>query len=67
MTIISLIPIHNETLNIFLLNGHFSFKMSLGSIIIKYILLIILTTWAVRGSAKKAARMSPAEALRTVK
>ena len=67
MTIISLIPIHNDTLNLFLLNGHFSFKMSFGSIIVKYILLIILTTWAVRGSAKQAARMSPAEALRTVK
>ena len=67
MSIISLIPIHNESLSVFLSKGHFAFKMSFGSILIKYILLIILTTIAVRGSAKQAARMSPAEALRTVK
>ena len=67
MTIISLIPIHNDSLSIFLSNGHFTFKMSFVSVLIKYILLIILTTLAVRGSAKKAASMSPAEALRTIK
>ena len=67
MGIISLIPIHDDSLSVFLNNGHFTFKMSFMSILIKYILLIILTTWAVRGSAKKAASMSPAEALRTIK
>ena len=67
MGIIHLIPIHDESLSIFLSKGHFTFKVSFMSILIKYILLIILTTLAVRGSAKKASSMSPAEALRTIK
>ena len=67
MFIVHLIPITNESLSLFLSTGHFSFKLSILSIIIKYIILIVLTTLAVRGSAKQAARMSPAEALRTVK
>lgn len=67
MLIVHLIPITNESLTFFLQKGHFSFRVSVGSIIIQYIILIILTTLAVRGSAKKAARMSPAEALRSVK
>lgn len=67
MSIIHSIPITNESLSFFLQKGHFSFKISIGSIIVQYILLILLTTFAVRGSAKKAAAMSPAEALRTVK
>ena len=33
----------------------------------QYLILIALTTLAVRGSAKQAASMNPAEALRTVK
>jgi len=67
MGIIHLIPIHNDALSMFLHKGHFTFKISFGTMLLQYILLIILTTIAVRGSAKKAARMSPAEALRTVK
>ena len=67
MLIIHAIPIGNEALALFLYKGHFSFKFSIGSVIIQYILLIVLTTLAVRGSAKKASSMSPAEALRTVK
>ena len=67
MSIVHFIPINNESLSFFLKKGHFTFKMSVGSIIIQYLLLIILTTLAVRGSAKQAANMSPAEALRTVK
>jgi len=67
MAIVHLIPIGNEALSFFLKKGHFTFKMSVFSIIIQYIILIVLTSWAVRGSAKQAARMSPAEALRTVK
>ena len=67
MALIHLIPISNEALSFFLSKGHFSFKVSVVSIIVQYIMLIILTSWAVRGSAKQAARMSPAEALRTVK
>lgn len=67
MVCIHLMPVDNEALSFFLHNGHFSFKLSVVSIVIQYILLIVLTTLAVRGSAKTAAKMSPAEALRTVK
>lgn len=67
MFIIHLIPINNEALSFFLHNGHFTFTLSFGSIIVQYILLIMLTTLAVRTSAKQAASMSPAVALRTVK
>ena len=67
MAIVHFIPINNESLSFFLRKGHFTFKMSVGSIIVQYILLILLTTLAVRGSAKQAAGMNPAEALRTVK
>ena len=67
MAIVHCIPIANESLAFFLQKGHFTFKLSALSIILQYIILIVLTTFAVRGSAKQAARMSPAEALRTVK
>lgn len=67
MEIIHLIPVNDEMLSFFLKDGHFTFELSTGSIIVQYILLIVLTSLAVRGSAKKAASMSPAEALRTVK
>lgn len=67
MGVIHLIPIKNEALSFFLHNGHFTFKFSAGTVIVQYLLLIILTSLAVRGSAKKAAKMNPAEALRTVK
>ncbi|MCR4952512.1 MAG: FtsX-like permease family protein [Treponema sp.] len=67
MAIVHFIPINSETIAFFLDNGHFTFTISIGSIILQYLILIILTTIAVHGSAKQAARMSPAEALRTVK
>ncbi|MBR4791604.1 MAG: ABC transporter permease [Treponema sp.] len=67
MSIIHLIPISNEGLSLFLSKGHFSFKVSVWSVLIQYIMLILLTSLAVRGSAKKAASLSPAEALRTIK
>lgn len=67
MAIIHLIPISNEALSLFLSKGHFSFTVSVGTVILQYILLIGLTSLAVRGSAKKAASLSPAEALRTIK
>ena len=67
MGIVHLIPINNEALSFFLQKGHFTFKMSVGSIVLQYLILILLTSLAVRGSAKKAAGMNPAEALRTVK
>ena len=67
MAIIHFIPISNEALGLFLDKGHFSFTVSVGTVILQYILLIVLTSLAVRGSAKKAASLSPAEALRTIK
>lgn len=67
MFIVHLIPVGNESLAFFLNKGHFSFKLSLTSIVVQYLILIILTSLAVRGTAKNAARLSPAEALRTVK
>ena len=67
MGIIHLIPISNEGLSLFLQKGHFSFTVSVGTVILQYVLLIALTSLAVRGSAKKAAALSPAEALRTIK
>ena len=56
-----------EALSFFLQKGHYSFRLSSVSIIAQYVILIILTSLAVRGSAKQAARMSPAAALRTIK
>ena len=67
MAIVHAIPINNEALSLFLNKGHFSFTVSVGTVILQYILLIVLTSLAVRGSAKKAASLSPAEALRTIK
>ena len=67
MAIVHTIPVSNEALSFFLQKGHFSFTVSVGTIILQYILLIVLTSLAVRGSAKKAAQLSPAEALRTIK
>lgn len=67
MGCIHLIPINIESLSFFLHKGHFTFKLSFGSIIVQYFLLILLTFFAVKGSAKKAAAMSPAVALRTIK
>ena len=67
MAIIHTIPISNESLQFFLEKGHFSFSLSAGTIILQYILLMLLTAIAVHGSSKKAASLSPAEALRTVK
>ena len=67
MYIIHLIPIHSEVLELFLKQGHLSFKISVVFVVLQYLLLILLTSIAVRGSAKKAAGLNPAEALRTIK
>ena len=67
MMILGLFHIENEAVQMFLKAGYISFVLSPISIIVQYILMIMLTALAVHGTAKKAARMSPAEALRTVK
>lgn len=67
LQILSMIPFNIEILSLFMRNGHFTYLLSPVSIIIQYVILIVLTTLAVLGSAKQAARMNPAEALRTFK
>ena len=67
MLLLGLISIKAPSVQMFLHNGHMSFQLSVIAIIVQYLLMIILTALAVRGTAKKAAHMSPAVALRTVK
>ena len=67
MSFIHLFEIPIESLSFFLKKGHFTFRISAISVCIQYIILVVLTSLAVRGSAKQAANMSPAEALRTIK
>lgn len=67
MSILGTFTIKNEAVSFFLRNGHITYTLSAGAIIAQYILLIVLTALAVRGSAKKAAKMTPAQALRTIK
>lgn len=65
--IVSAIPIENEMVSFFLRKQHLTYIFSIGSILVKYIIMILLTILAVRGTAKSAARLSPAEALRSTK
>ena len=67
MSVIHLIPVNIESLSFFLNNNHFTFSLSIGTIIVQYVLLILFTIIAVSGSAKKAAKLNPAEALRSIK
>ncbi len=67
MVILGLPTFNSPALSMFMHNNHITFNLTLSSIITQYILMIILTALAVRGSAKQASNMSPAEALRTVK
>ena len=67
MYVVHMIPIHSEALSFFLEKEHLTFKVSAISIVIQYILLMLLTALAVCGSAHKASKMNPAEALRTIK
>lgn len=64
MVIASMFTIENEALSFFLHNGKLTWTLSLGSVIAKYILMIILTILAVRGTSRKVSKMWPAEALR---
>lgn len=67
MTAATLPEIHNDIISFFLSKGHLTFIMSAGSVISKYLIMILLTVLAVRGTAKGAARLQPAEALRSTK
>lgn len=61
------ITVTDERLILLVCKGHFVFKFSVITIVIEYLLLIIFTFLSVLGSAKKAASLSPAAALRTIK
>lgn len=67
MFLVSRFSIQNESLSFFLRNGHLTYLISPGSMIGKYVLMIILTILAVRNTAKNAASLSPANALRSSK
>lgn len=67
MTIVHFIPFNGDALSLFLKNGHFTFRLALIPTVIQFAILVVLTALAVRGSAKKAAKMSPAAALRSVR
>lgn len=67
MSVLSLFTFTNEALTMFLQNGHWTYILSPGSVILKLIVIIVLTMIAVSGSAKSAAKMNPADALRSTK
>ena len=67
MLFLGIFKINNPDVEFFLRNGHISFKISFATTFVQYILMVALTALAVRGTAKKAAKLSPAEALRSVK
>lgn len=64
MMIVSTIPINNEALSFFLDKNKLTWTLSFGSVLLKYILMIILTILAVFGTSRKVADMPPAQALR---
>ena len=67
MSILQCVNITSETLSLFLNNGHATFVLSFGNTILKLMIVVLLTLAAVSSSVKKASKMNPAEALRTVK
>ncbi len=67
MNIFGLFTFNNDMISFFLHKGHFTYHLAVGSYILKLLFMIILTVLAVHGTAKKAANLSPAAALRTIK
>ena len=67
MKILGVFTITDEMYQFFLKNNHITFILTPGSVILKLLVVVLLTLVAVSGSVKKASRMNPAEALRTVK
>jgi putative ABC transport system permease protein len=67
MTILGFFTIKSPELSMFLRNGHWTYIITPLSLGLKFLLIIVLTLIAVSGSARSAARMNPADALRTVK
>jgi len=60
----SFFNIQNEALSFFLHNGRLTWTLSFVSLLGKYVLMIILTIMAVRGTSRKVSAMWPAQALR---
>ncbi len=67
MSILSLFTFTSPELTMFLQNGHWTYILSPSSVLIKLAVIILLTMIAVSGSARSAAKMNPADALRSVK
>ncbi len=67
MEIVGFFPVNDPRLSFFIKNGYWTWKLSAFSLIWKFIVMILLTLLAVNGTAKSAAKLNPAEALRTVK
>lgn len=67
MKALSIASFDAPELSLFLDNGHWTYVLSPVSLAVKFALIMLLTAFAVSGSAKQAAKMNPAEALRTVK
>ncbi len=67
MSILSLFTFTDERLTMFLQNGHWTYILSPGSVLLKLVVIILLTMLAVSGSAQSAAKLNPADALRTTK
>ncbi len=68
MQIIAFIPVSPTSwVDIFCSNGHLQWILSPGALFAKFILMLLLSLFAVRGSASRAANMIPAEALRVGK
>ena len=67
MSILQTVNVYSDTLSLFLNNGHATFDLSFGNTILKLMIVVLLTLAAVSSSVKKASKMNPAEALRTVK
>ena len=67
MSVLSLFSFTGQELSLFLHNGHWTYVLNAGGILLKLFIVVLLTILAVRSSAKKASMLNPAEALRTVK
>ena len=64
MTCVCSIQINFDAFSFFMKNNHLTYEISVGSMIGKYIIMILLTIIAVRGTSKSVSRLSPAQALR---
>ena len=64
MSCVCSVQINFDAFSFFMKNNHLTYEISVGSMIGKYIIMILLTIIAVRGTSKSVSRLSPAQALR---